>query len=173
MTLTPDVRQQLADIDRATAETFDQHEPAETRQARWEAAALAAGREVDRNALRAYMAVADAEQKALADQWAHSAAASDAEIRRLHAELDAAPGKALAVAADVVDAKLTAEPDHNRASALYELLLQLRGELPCTCARTGGLHAKDCGKYVPGHELISRHNALARYRAERTTQPAA
>jgi hypothetical protein len=39
----------------------------EIRIAHWEAAAHAAGREVDRNALRAYMAVADAER---ADQYA-------------------------------------------------------------------------------------------------------
>ncbi|MET8766355.1 hypothetical protein [Streptomyces sp. NPDC004658] len=88
-------------------------------------------------------------------------------IRRLRAELAGAQKQAIDWAADQVDAKLTTEPDHNRASALYELLLHLRGELPCTCARTGGLHAKDCRKYVPGHELISRHNQLARYRAER------
>jgi hypothetical protein len=79
----------------------------------------------------------------------------------------AARANAIELAAAVVDEKLTAEPDHNRASALYELLLNLRGELPCTCARSSGLHAKGCGKYVPGHELISRHNALAAYRAER------
>jgi hypothetical protein len=94
------------------------------------------------------------------------------EIRRLRDQLASARSEAIASAADVVDAKLTAEPDHNRASALYELLLQLRGELPCTCARTGGLHAKDCSKYVPGHELISRHNALAVYRAATTVRPA-
>ncbi|MGW7617464.1 hypothetical protein ACWGLG_16660 [Streptomyces antimycoticus] len=39
--------------------------PDEARRQRWEAAALAVGREVDRNALRAYMAVADDEQAAL------------------------------------------------------------------------------------------------------------
>lgn len=94
-------------------------------------------------------------------------------IAALRAAGWAPQAEALAAAADVVDAKLTAEPDHNRASALYELLLQLRGELPCTCARTGGLHEKGCSKYVPGHELISRHNALARYRAERNIQPPA
>jgi hypothetical protein len=90
-----------------------------------------------------------------------------AEIRRLRAELATARSQAIDWAADVIDAKLTVEPDHGRASALYELLLHLRGELPCTCARSGGLHEKDCRKYVPGHELISRHNALARYRRER------
>lgn len=65
------------------AETFDQFETAEERQARWEQAALAAGREVDRNALRVYMAVADAEQLKLAESSAHSVASADAEIRRL------------------------------------------------------------------------------------------
>ena len=89
------------------------------------------------------------------------------EVRRLTTELATAQSHAIDWAADAIDTKLAAEPDHNRASALYELLLHLRGELPCTCARTGGLHAKDCRKYVPGHELISRHNALAAYRRER------
>jgi hypothetical protein len=69
------------------AATFDQFETPEQRQARWEAAALAAGREVDRNALRAYMAVADAEQQTLADNWASTVASSDAEIRRLKARV--------------------------------------------------------------------------------------
>jgi hypothetical protein len=68
-------------------DTFDQFEPPEVRIARWEAVALAAGREVDRNALRAYMAVADAELKALADNWAQSVASSDMEIRRLRARI--------------------------------------------------------------------------------------
>ncbi|MET9012291.1 hypothetical protein ABZX74_15435 [Streptomyces olivaceoviridis] len=94
-----------------------------------------------------------------------------AEIHRLRAELASAREQVIHWAAETTDAKLTAEPDHNRASALYELLLHLRGELPCTCARTGGLHAKDCRKYVPGHELISRDNALARYRVERPAAP--
>jgi hypothetical protein len=106
----------------------------------------------------------------LAKQNAESGRGNAALREFLAAEPDDCPVQSRAIdwAADVVDAKLTAEPDHNRASALYELLLHLRGELPCTCARTGGLHAKDCRKYVPGHELISRHNALAAYRRERT-----
>jgi hypothetical protein len=70
-----------------TTHTPHQFETSDERRTRWEAAALAAGREVDRNALRAYMAVADAEQRALADDWAHSAAAADAEIRRLKARV--------------------------------------------------------------------------------------
>ena len=71
----------------AVAASFDQHETPETRQARWEAAALAAGRTVDRNALAVYMAVADAEQQALADEWARSVASTDAEVRRLRARI--------------------------------------------------------------------------------------
>jgi hypothetical protein len=87
----------------AVAATFDQFEPTETRTARWETAALAAGREVDRNALSAYMAVADAEQQALADDWAKSAAAADAEIRRLRAELATARTAAFCEAADIAE----------------------------------------------------------------------
>ncbi|MFG2526161.1 hypothetical protein [Streptomyces sp. NPDC048527] len=69
------------------AETFDPFETAEERQARWEQAALAAGREVDRNALRVYLAVADTEQLKLAERWASSVASADAEIRRLKARI--------------------------------------------------------------------------------------
>jgi len=98
-----------------------------------------------------------------------------AEVHRLRAELAAEQGQArakgIADVADVVDAKLTAEPDHNRASALYEVLLDLRGELPCTCARSQGLHEKRCRKYVPGHELISPVLAIRAYRSERTPAP--
>jgi hypothetical protein len=120
-------------------------------------ATLAADRtDADNYANARFIAHAPADVKAMA-----------AEIRRLRAELATARSQAIDWAADVIDAKLTVEPDHGRASALYELLLHLRGELPCTCARSQGLHEKDCRKYVPGHELISRHNALARYRRER------
>jgi hypothetical protein len=93
-----------------------------------------------------------------------------AEVRRLGDALATVREQAIHWAAETTDAKLAVEPDHNRASALYELLLHLRGQLPCTCARTGGLHAKDCRKYVPGHELISRRNALAAYRRERPAE---
>lgn len=68
-------------------ETFDQFESPETRQARWENAALAAGREVDRNALRAYMAVADAEMMKAADDWANAMRAAAAKIHRLKARV--------------------------------------------------------------------------------------
>jgi hypothetical protein len=76
--------------------------------------------------------------------------------------------EALREAADLVDAMLTAEPDTMRASALYEALLGLRGLLPCTCARSQGLHAQKCHRYVAGHELISPVSALAKYRAAQT-----
>jgi hypothetical protein len=90
-----------------------------------------------------------------------------ATVDKLRADLTAVRSQTVDWAAGVVDAKLTAEPDHNRASALYEVLLHLRGELPCTCARSQGLHEKTCRKYVPGHELLSPVLALAAYRAER------
>jgi hypothetical protein len=89
------------------------------------------------------------------------------EVRRLNAELATAREQAIHWAAETTDAKLTAEPDHTRASALYELLLDLRGKLPCTCARSQGLHERECRKYVPGHELISPALALKAYRNER------
>jgi hypothetical protein len=92
------------------------------------------------------------------------------EVRRLSAELAVASSQAIDWATAAVDAKLTAEPDHNRASALYELLLHLRGELPCTCARSQGLHEQTCRKYVPGHELLSPVRALAAYRNERAAE---
>jgi hypothetical protein len=90
-----------------------------------------------------------------------------AEVRRLKDEQTAARPRVLAEAADIVDAMLTAEPDHTRASALYEALLKLRAKLPCTCARSQGLHEKCCRKYTPGHDLLSPVRALAAYRAER------
>jgi hypothetical protein len=95
-----------------------------------------------------------------------------AEIRRLTAELSTAREQAIHWAAETTDAKLAVEPDHNRASALYELLLDLRGKLPCTCARSSGLHEQKCRKYVPGHELISPVLAMKAYRAERPAAPA-
>lgn len=70
-----------------TARALPQFETPEQRQARWGAAALAAGREVDCNALRAYMAVADVEQLKLADHWTRTVQAFDAEVRRLRARV--------------------------------------------------------------------------------------
>lgn len=70
------------------AGTFDQFESPEQRQARWEAAAQAASREVDRNALSVYMAVADAEQIKLADDWAKLVGSANTKIRRLRAAQD-------------------------------------------------------------------------------------
>ncbi|MET8113838.1 hypothetical protein [Streptomyces prasinus] len=66
--------------------------PDEARHQRWEAAALAAGREVDRNALRAYMAVADAEQdelRARIEDWKTAAGAGMRLTDELRVERDA------------------------------------------------------------------------------------
>lgn len=87
--------QELADIEAAVAASFDATEPPEVRTARWEAAAWAAGRTVDRNALAVYLAVADAEMRALADDWAKRAEASDAEVRSLTARVTELEGPAV------------------------------------------------------------------------------
>lgn len=97
------VREEPRDL----AATFDRDETAEERQARWEKAAWTAGRTVDRNTLGVYMAVADAEQQKLADDWARSVTSSDAELKRLRArvaELEAAQESPLAFA-EKLDAK--------------------------------------------------------------------
>ncbi|GAP46918.1 hypothetical protein [Streptomyces azureus] len=90
-----------------------------------------------------------------------------AEVDKLRAEIAVVRSQTIDWAAGVVDDKLSVEPDHGRASALYEVLLDLRGELPCTCARSSGLHERECRKYVPGHELISPVLAMRAYRTER------
>jgi hypothetical protein len=95
-----------------------------------------------------------------------------ADVDKLRAEIAVVRSQTIDWAAGVVDDKLSVEPDHGRASALYEVLLHLRGELPCTCARSGGLHGRECRKYVPGHELISPVLAMRAYRAERAATPA-
>ncbi|MFL1903120.1 hypothetical protein ACJWDR_29045 [Streptomyces tauricus] len=87
---SPLTEQQLAAITLAVATTFDEHESTENRRARWENAAWMAGRTVDRNALAVYMAVADAEQRAVADRWAQTVAASDTEVRRLRTRMESA-----------------------------------------------------------------------------------
>lgn len=73
----------------------------------------------------------------------------------------------LGEAMSLVDSALTAEPDHGRASPLYEVLLRLSGLHSCTCARSQGLHEKECHRYVPGHKLVSPARALAAFRVER------
>lgn len=60
----------------------------EERRGRWEAAARAAGREVDRNALRAYMAVADVELRAQAFAMARQVGELACEISGLRAEVE-------------------------------------------------------------------------------------
>lgn len=87
----------------------------------------------------------------------------------LWAALDAS---SLRSAYDSIDAALVAESDHGRASALYEVLLQLGALQPHTCARSEGLHSKDCPRYVPGHELLSQANGLKAYWRERRADAA-
>ncbi|MFF1301122.1 hypothetical protein [Streptomyces sp. NPDC058296] len=116
------------------AATFDQFESAETRQARWETAALATGREVDRNALRAYMAVADAEQLKLAESWASSVASADVEIRRLKArirdlERPAVEAKRAEIRTSFIELIAQAEQDRDSQGAFdVQCLLREREE---------------------------------------------
>lgn len=94
-----------------------------------------------------------------------------AETERLRArvtELVTRPSReAVREVADAIDAALIAEPQQSSAVVLQDLLIKARRLLPCTCARSGGLHEQSCLRYVPGHELISPALALKAYRAER------
>ncbi|WP_326811664.1 hypothetical protein [Streptomyces scopuliridis] len=76
-------------------ETWQKHE----RRARWEAAARAAKRPVDRAALRAYMAVADEEQQDLLAVLQAERAQADGIITGLRAELEQARATTLNEAA--------------------------------------------------------------------------
>jgi hypothetical protein len=112
------------------AATFDQFETTEQRQARWEAAAFEAGREVDRNALRVYLAVADAEQQKLADSWASALAASDAEIVRLKVrvrelERPAVEAKRAEIRQSLVELAAQAEQDRDFEGA-FDVQCRLR-----------------------------------------------
>jgi hypothetical protein len=85
---------------------------------------------------------------------------SKAEVDRLRAQTS--NGAAIeqlerAIAAEVVD---------DRALSMLDALIVLRSQLPCTCARSRGLHEKTCRRYVPGHELLSPARRLARARTE-------
>jgi hypothetical protein len=129
--LTP---QQLDEIARAVAATFGHDETPETRAARWEAAAHAAGREVDRNALRVYMAVADAEQQALADSWVRAMTATDDKVRRLTArvaelERPAVEAKRNEIRQSFTEIAAQAEQDGDyEAAANFRLRLREREE---------------------------------------------
>ena len=92
-----------------------------------------------------------------------------AEVERLRAELAARPsrGEVLREAYAEVETALAAELDDGRAVTLYEMLLLLGALQPHTCARSQGLHSRDCPSYVPGHEQLSRENGLRAYRRER------
>lgn len=86
------------------------------------------------------------------------AAALVAEIRRLRNEE--------AVAIEQVEKAFAAEVNDDRALILLDALIVLRSKMPCTCARSQGLHEKGCHRYVAGHELLSPARRLARARKE-------
>lgn len=89
---------------------------------------------------------------------------ADAVLAVLPAPADRAA--VLAATADEVERVFTAEMDDARALSLHEALIVLRSKLPCTCARSQGLHEKSCRRYVAGHELLSPVRRLARAREE-------
>ncbi|MEU5900625.1 hypothetical protein [Streptomyces venezuelae] len=72
----------------------------------------------------------------------------------------------VAATADQVERAFAAELNDERALSLHDALVVLRAKLPCTCARSQGLHAKGCRRYVAGHELLSPVRRLARAREE-------
>lgn len=87
------------------------------------------------------------------------------EVRHLRAQPSAIEQVEKAFAAELTD---------DRALILLDALIVLRSKLPCTCARSQGLHEKCCRRYVPGHELLSPVRRLAAARAElRPAAPAA
>jgi hypothetical protein len=79
------------------------------------------------------------------------------EVRRLRAEPSAI---------EQVEQVFVSELNDDRALTLLDALIVLRSKLPCTCARSQGLHEKSCRRYVPGHELLSPVRRLARAREE-------
>lgn len=116
--------------------TTTPHRPAPggDRRARWEAAARAAGREIDHNALTAYMTVADAEMgdilaraRKLVDSWETSGAE--------HAEFAKSPALA--------EHPSIAKRQEGRSDQLYdcagELALVLAGEDPDEWEHSVGL----------------------------------
>jgi len=65
-----------------------------------------------------------------------------------------------------VEQTFAAELNDDRALILLDALIVLRSKLPCTCARSQGLHETGCRRYVPGHDLLSPALRLSRARAE-------
>jgi hypothetical protein len=147
------------------------------RIARWEAAAHAAGREVDRNALAVYMAVADAEQAKLAHEHAErldhiggalarirdNAEVVQVRVRRVLAFAEqvvatSGPGPAGAVRAVVdrlsaaVEEQPGADPSHLAGEARDERETQ-QPETATLAAALDGLHhliatsSRDWGRY--------------------------
>ncbi|GGZ84119.1 hypothetical protein [Streptomyces rubiginosohelvolus] len=93
-------------------------------------------------------------------------------IRDRAAELVAAPpapadrAATLTAVADEVEQVFLGELNDERALSLHDALIVLRSKLPCTCARSQGLHAKGCQRYVAGHDLLSPVLRLARARED-------
>jgi hypothetical protein len=79
---------------------------------------------------------------------------------------DVPPADQSAVAIQTVEQALAAEASDERALILLDALIVLRSKLPCTCARSQGLHETGCRRYVPGHDVLSPARRLARARAE-------
>ncbi|MFH9765131.1 hypothetical protein ACH4N4_30640 [Streptomyces microflavus] len=72
----------------------------------------------------------------------------------------------LTAVADEVERVFVGELNDERALSLHDALIVLRSKLPCTCARSQGLHAKGCQRYVAGHDLLSPVLRLARARED-------
>lgn len=80
-----------------------------------------------------------------------------AEVRRLRAQPSAF---------EQVEQAFAVELNDDRALTLLDALIVLRSKLPCTCARSQGLHETGCRRYVPGHDLLSPARRLTRAREE-------
>lgn len=97
--------------------------------------------------------------------WALMVAARE-DVAALLAEIRRQRAEAHLVAIEQVQQIFAAELSDERALILLDALIVLRSKLPCTCARSQGLHETGCRRYVPGHELLSPARRLARAREE-------
>lgn len=103
----------------------------------------------------------------LAKGYPGTAGALDELLRRAAAPPAPADRAAtLTAVADEVEQVFLGELNDERALSLHDALIVLRSKLPCTCARSQGLHAKGCQRYVAGHDLLSPVLRLARARED-------
>ncbi|MGW3025832.1 hypothetical protein [Streptomyces sp. NPDC001221] len=128
----------------------------------WEPGEAALVAEVRR--LRARVTDLEAERIEL-NSMIRSSNEAAATARARVAELEQTP----AIAA--LEQAFVAEVNDDRALTMLDALIVLRSKLPCTCARSQGLHETDCRRYVPGHDLLSPARRLAR--ARKALRPAA